>query len=113
MAFEKAESKVGKYSDVETWNAKGKLHEGDQVEGYYIDKETFNTKYGEGNTFILQTESGLVKLMGQSDIKNKFEDIPLGARVRVTFTKIVETKNGAMKEYEVLFDRDDVIVVEA
>ena len=108
MAFKTAESKLSKYSDLETWNKKGELTEGSQLEGYYVDKEEFTTKFGEMIIFVIEKLDGSkIKVTGQSDIKNKFSDIELGVRVRLTFKGLVETKNGAMKGYEVEYDEED------
>ena len=46
------------------------------------------------------------KIMGQADIRRKFEQIPVGSYVWVEFTGFKETDNGAMKEYKVEFDPD-------
>ena len=106
-----AESKVGKYADLDTWNKKG-LNEGDSLEGYYIDKESFNTKFGEMIVYIIERLDGTqIKIAGQTDIKSKFEDIKLGSHVWVTFEGLTETKNGAMKAYTVDYDDEDVKAV--
>lgn len=108
MARKQAESVVGKYANVPTWNEKGKLSAGDQVEGYYIDHEEFDTKYGKMNTYIIETKEGLVKLVGQTDIKNKMVSVPAGCHVWVTFKGLEETSKGAKKAYDVEFDDEDV-----
>ena len=107
MAFKKAESKLGKYADLATWNKKGEIKEGDSIEGYYVDSETFTTKHGEMTIYVIETSEALVKVTGQTDIKNKFAEIPLGCKVRLTFQGIVETKNNPLKSYEVEYDEED------
>lgn len=116
MAFKKSESKVGKYANVEGWNKKGKLREGDSLEGYLIDVEKFNTKFGEAVVYIIEKEdSSLIKVIGQTDIRNKFDDIAekvgdnglKGLKVRFTYTGVTETTNGMMKTYDVEYDEDD------
>lgn len=103
-----AESKVGKYADLDTWNKKG-LQEGSILEGYYIDKETFNTKYGEMSIYVIEQLDGTkIKIAGQTDVRGKFEDIKLGSHVWVTFEGLSETKNGAMKSYTIDYDDEDV-----
>ena len=109
MARKTAESKIGKYSELSTWNKKGEIKEGDTLEGYYYDKEQFNTTYGEMVIFVIQKlDNTLIKLTGQSDIKNKFNDIPQGAHVWIEYKGITETKNGAMKTYQIDFDDEDI-----
>lgn len=113
MAFKIAESKLSKYSDLDTWNKKGEIKEGDTLEGYYVDKEEFSTKYGDMVIFVIEKLDGTkIKVTGQSDIKNKFADIKLGYRVKVQFVGLVETKNGAMKGYEIQYDDEDVKEIE-
>ena len=110
MAYKTAESKMSKDSDLETWNKKGEINEGDVVEGYYVDKEEFSTKFGDMVIYIIEKLDGTkIKVTGQSDIKNKFGDeIKLGYRVRIEFKGLKETKNGAMKNYDVQYDDEDV-----
>ena len=113
MARKTAESKLSKYSDLETWNKKGALKEGDELEGYFVDKEEFNTKYGDMMVIIIEKLDGSkIKVTGQSDIKNKFTDIKLGSHVWLKFAGLTETKNGAMKTYEIDYDDEDVKEIE-
>lgn len=108
-----AESKVGKYSDLDTWNKKGELKEGDILEGYYIDKEVFTTKFGEMVIYVIeQLDSTKIKITGQSDIRGKFEGIPMGSHLWIKFDGLTETKNGAMKTYTVDYDDEDLKVNE-
>lgn len=103
-----AESKVGKYTDLDTWNKKGALSEGDTLEGYLVDKETFTTKFGEMIIYVVEQLDGTkIKVTGQNDIKSKFEDIPNGSHIWVKFVGLTETKNGAMKTYSVDYDDED------
>lgn len=104
-----AESNVAKYTDLDTWNKKGDLAEGDTLEGYYVDKEVFDTKFGSMVVYIVERLDGTkVKIAGQSDIKRKFDVIPAGSHVWITFDGLTETKNGAMKSYTVEFDDEDI-----
>lgn len=108
MARKTAEAKAGKYSELDTWNKKGDLKEGDNLEGYYVDKDTFNTKFGEMVIFVIEKLDGtLIKVAGQSNIKNKFEDIPEGSHVWIKYAGLTETKNGAMKTYDIEYDDED------
>lgn len=108
MARKTAESKMGKYADLETWNKKGVIKEGDELEGYYADKEEFTTKFGEMLIIVIEKLDGTkVKVTGQSDIRNKFQDIPMGCHVWIKFDGIEETKNGMMKKYVIDYDDED------
>ena len=109
MARKSAEAKASKYSGLDTWNKKGEIKEGDTLEGYYIDREEFNTKFGDMVVFIIEKNDGQpIKVTGQADIKGKFEDIPRGARVWIEFKGLTETKNGAMKTYQIDYDDEDI-----
>lgn len=109
MARKTAEAKASKYSGLDTWNKKGEIKEGDTLEGYYIDREEFNTKFGDMVVFIIEKNDGqLIKVTGQADIKGKFEDIPRGAHVWIEFKGLTETKNGAMKTYQIDYDDEDI-----
>ena len=109
MARKTAEAKASKYSGLDTWNKKGEIKEGDTLEGYYIDREEFNTKFGDMVVFIIEKNDGQpIKVTGQADIKGKFEDIPRGAHVWIEFKGLTETKNGAMKTYQIDYDDEDI-----
>ena len=112
MAFQEAVAKSSKYSDCETWNAKGKLNPNDQLEGYYYDREDFTTKYGDMMIAIIKQGDQFIKVVGQSDIKNKFAEIPFGAKVQITYVGLVEVDRGTKKAYKVMFDPEDTIETE-
>lgn len=114
MARKEAIAKEYKYKDVDVWNKRGKLKEGDAIDGYYIAKEEFTSKkFGDGCTFIIKSKDGtLYKLMGQSDVKAKMLSLPLGCYVWVMYSGIVETPNGSRKTYKIDYDDEDVIEVE-
>lgn len=108
MARKTAESKLSKYGDLATWNKKGEIKEGAELEGYYVDKEEFSTKFGEMVVYVIEQLDGTkIKVTGQSDIKNKFQDIPMGCHVWFKFEGIEETKNGMMKKYSIDYDDED------
>ena len=89
---------IASYDNSEVWNKKGEISVGDKLEGFYIEHQTFTSKFGEGDV--------KKKIMGQADIRRKFEQIPVSSYVWVEFTGFKETDNGAMKEYKVEFDPD-------
>lgn len=113
MARKELSSKAGKYSEVETWNKKGAIKEGDSLDGYLIDRDAFDTKYGKMYIYIIQKSDGtLMKVVGQKNIVSKIDtSIPLGTHIWITFTGLVETANGAMKNYKIEIDDEDVIEV--
>lgn len=113
MAKKELESKAGKYSDIETWNKKGVIKEGDTLEGYLFDRDSFQTKYGTMYIYIIKKLDGtLAKVVGQKNIVAKLDDsIALGTHIWITFDGLVETANGAMKNYKIEIDDEDVIEV--
>lgn len=110
MARKTLESKAGKYAEVETWNKKGSIHEGDELEGYLYDRDSFTTKYGMMNIYVIQKLDGsLIKLVGQKNITSKIDDsVKIGTHIWIKYSGIVETANGAMKEYNIDIDDEDV-----
>lgn len=115
MARKTLESKVGKYADLPTWNKKGELKEGDTLEGYFYDRDTFNTKFGIMVIYVVKKLDGsLVKVTGQKNITSKIDDqIPLGVHIWFTYKGITETANGNMKEYAIDIDPEDCMKDEA
>lgn len=113
MAKKELESKAGKYSDIDTWNKKGSIKQGDSLEGYLYDRDSFNTKYGMMYIYVIKKLDGsLIKVVGQKNITSKIdESIKLGTHIWITFEGLVETANGAMKNYKIEIDKDDVIEV--
>lgn len=98
---------IATYDDSEVWNKKGEIQVGDKLEGFYIEHQTFTSKFGDGDSYIILCEDDKKKkIMGQADIRRKFEQIPVGSYVWVEFIGFKETDNGAMKEYKVEFDPD-------
>ena len=113
MARQTLESKAGKYADVDTWNKKGQIKEGDTLEGYLVDRDSFTTKYGTMYIYIIKkTDGSLIKVIGQKNITSKIdESVELGVHIWFTYKGIVETANGAMKEYNIDIDPEDKIEV--
>jgi len=114
MAKKELESKAGKYSDLETWNKKGAIKEGDSIEGYLYDRDSFQTKYGTMYIYVIKKLDGsFVKIVGQKNIVSKLdESVELGTHIWITFDGLVETANGAMKNYKIEIDDEDKIEVE-
>lgn len=110
MPRQELESKAGKYADVDTWNKKGEIKEGDELEGYLYDRDSFNAKYGTMYIYVIQRLDGsLIKVAGQKNIVSKIDDsVKIGTHIWFKFTGLVETANGAMKNYKIDIDPDDV-----
>lgn len=110
MAKKELESKAGKYADLETWNKKGSIKEGDTLEGYLYDRDSFNTKYGTMYIYVIEKLDGTkIKLVGQKNIVSKIDDdVKVGTHIWITFDGLVETSNGAMKNYKIEIDDEDV-----
>ena len=110
MARKTLESKAGKYADLEAWNKKGSIKEGDSLEGYLYDRDSFNTKYGTMYIYVIEKLDGTkVKIVGQKNITSKIDDtIKIGTHIWITFNGLVETANGAMKDYQIDIDDEDI-----
>lgn len=110
MARKTVEAKKNtyKYADAPIWNAKGELKAGDNINGYFIESNTFETKYGPYTMYILLVDGKAVKITGQTDLKNKFANIPEMCHVWIEYTGLTETEHGAKKTYKVEFDDEDL-----
>lgn len=105
----KAESTLSKYIDAPLWNKKGERKQGDSIDGYLLAIEKIETKFGDMKMYILKTESGIVKIAGQSDIRNKIVPEMLNCHIWITFEGLVETQTGAKKSYNIEYDDEDVL----
>lgn len=109
MARKEAKASSSDYIGMPFWNAKGNLNEGDQLEGYLIDKEEYTTKFGETTSYIVEKLDGeKVKVAGQADIKAKLANVPMGSHIWVEYMGLTETVRGAKKTYTIDFDDEDV-----
>ena len=62
---------------------------------------------------IKKLDGSLVKIVGQKNIVSKLdESVELGTHIWITFDGLVETANGAMKNYKIEIDDEDKIEVE-
>ena len=105
----KAESTLSKYIDAPLWNKKGELKQGDSIDGYLVTIEKIDTKFGGMKVYILKTKSGIVKIAGQSDIRNKITEEMIKCHLWITFDGLVETQNGAKKSYSIDYDDEDTL----
>lgn len=103
MAFKNAVERV------ESWTKNAKI--GDSVEAYYVKKElSTSSKFGENMKYILRLDDGkLIALYGSTSITPQMENVPLGARVKITYIEDIATGKGSpFKSYEILFDEDNI-----
>ena len=88
------------------------LHIGFDVdwnENWDAELSATESQDGEMSIYVIeQLDGSMIKITGQSDIKNKFTDIKLGSHVWIKFAGLTETKNGAMKTYEIDYDDEDL-----
>lgn len=111
MAKQEILAKENKYMDAPVWNKRGNIKEGDELEGYLIERQEFTSKkYGDGVSYIIKKLDGtFVKVMGQTDIKAKLDQIEPGVHIWLTYKGLVETDRGSKKTYDVAADNEDVI----
>ena len=108
MARIEVQEETSKYADAETWNKKGSLNVGDTLDGYYIDKEEYDTKFDNKLTiFIIEKEDKLYKVMGSTAIKNKMKNVPEGCHVWIEYRGFTETSRGVKKDFKIEFDETD------
>ena len=108
MARIEVQEETSKYAEAETWNKKGALNVGDQIDGYFVDKEEYETKYDKNLVvFVIEKEDKFYKVLGSTAIKNKFKNIPEGCHVWIEYRGFIETSRGVKKDFKIEFDETD------
>lgn len=117
MAFQEA---IEQMSELIRWNPEPKnaedksLYLGPVVTGYYLEKKT---KVGQNESNLYELEvidpagaaGRRVSMWGSSLLDGKFDDIPLGCMVRITFLGVSQPKTPkgrAYQNFKVEFDKD-------
>ena len=86
-----------------TWNKD--LEKGATLEGVYIKKEIFESKYGESTKYIIKAGDKDMGVFGSASLDRQFKNIPEGAYVWIEYRGEVTSKNGRpVKEYIVEYD---------
>ena len=97
------------YIETEAWNKS--LEPGATLEGYYVQSETFNGKFGETTKYTIKTDDGYYGVYGSASLDRQFKNIPEGCFVWITYKGEEPTKNGrTVKVYDV--DYDDELTAE-
>ena len=92
-----------------TWNKD--LAEGATLEGYYINKETFEGQFGETTKYVIESADDDTKygVYGSASLDRQFKNIPEGCFVWITYDGKVTSKNGRLvNQYTVDFD-DEIV----
>lgn len=101
MAFKNA------LENIEFWNKKEMLKQGDVLQGFYVDERKFKSpKFGDASMYIIEKDDKTrVGVIGQAILVRAFSCIPVGCYVKITFNGKISTKNGQQaNDYEVMFD---------
>lgn len=82
----------------ETWNRE------DTIEGLYVRKRT-NIGANDSNMYVLQVKDGEVGVWGSTVLDTKFEEIPVGSKVRIEpLGKVKSEKTGrSYIDFKVLY----------
>ena len=90
-----------------TWKASD---DNTAIEGYYINKETFEGQYGPSTKYVIEGNDGVMYgVFGSASLDRQFKNVPEGCYVWINYEGEVKTKNGrTVKQYSV--DYDDEIV---
>ena len=98
------------YIETEAWNKS--LQPGDTLEGYYVQTEIFDGKFGETTKYVIKTDEGkYYGVYGSASLDRQFKNIPEGCFVWITYRGEEPTKNGrTVKVYDV--DYDDELTAE-
>lgn len=112
MAFAEAKEQMG---EMLRWTAEPKkpdektIYLGDVVNGWYVNKKT-GVGQNESNVYEIKLKDGrLVSMWGSSLLDGKFDEVPLGSEVRITYLGIAQPKTPkgrAYQNFKVEFDKD-------
>lgn len=81
------------------------------AEGFYLGSKKVEGKKGESSLHVFQTPKGNLGIWGKTDMDQKLKTVTPGTMTRVTFEKMVPTKNGDMYKYRVEVDAEHTIDV--
>lgn len=103
MAFSEAKETL---SQIIRWIAQPKNNEdktiflGEVIEGYYKDKKT-DVGQNKSNLYEIVLKDGqLVAVWGSGLLDGKFEEIPVGVLVRITYLGIAQPKKAGGRQYQ-------------
>lgn len=90
-----------------TWNKD--LTAGATLEGIYVKKETFESKYNKdkpAEKYIIKTKDGeMMGVFSSASLLAQFKNVPEGAYVWITYKGEETSRNGRpVKVYEVEYD---------
>lgn len=84
------------------------------AEGYYLGSRqvpSTKSKSGFDTLHFLQTPKGNLGVWGKTDLNKKLATVTPGNMIRMSFSKMVPTKNGDMYSFTVEFDAENSIDV--
>jgi hypothetical protein len=89
------------------WNTQD-IQVGDTIEGFYVDSHKSNFADDTATYYvILSKDDTKMDIKGTSGIESKFQEIPVGSYVKVTYKGKLKTKSGRfMNDFEVMYDPD-------
>lgn len=87
-----------------TWNKN--LNAGATIEGFYIKREVYNSKYGETEKYVIETKEGeKYAIFASASLASQFANVPEGSYVWVEYKGEEQSKNGRpVKVYSVDYD---------
>ena len=75
---------------------------GIKLEGVLVSYRLQKTSKGDGNVYEIKTKDGIIPFFAPSLLHKKFQAVPIGNVVSVTFTKITKTGGGNdLKHFDV------------
>jgi hypothetical protein len=84
--------------------------QGDEIEGYYIDKKTNQGKNKNSNQYTLLTKDGDIAVWGSVVLDRNFGSIPIGCKVKIVYQGKVVSKNGNdVNTYDFFYDDKDKV----
>ena len=84
--------------------------QGDEIEGYYIDKKSNQGKNKNSNQYTLLTKDGDIAIWGSVVLDRNFGTIPVGCKVKIIYQgKVVSKSGNDVNTYDFFYDDTDKV----
>lgn len=81
------------------------------VEGYFLGSRDVESPRGKNKLHVFQTRNGNIGVWGKTHLNQQLGSVKPGTMSRVSFTGMMQTKNGEMYRYGVEVDDSEIIEV--
>lgn len=81
------------------WNSKGALSEGDQIEGKFTRMKN-NVGPNDSTLLTIETSEGPTSVWANAVLETKFEQVPVGSPVRITYLGMKDSEKGGRSYHD-------------